>query len=190
MKYFILWAGAMYPGERTRRLEGGDWGGLRAGSFIEGRPISSPIALPIEVELVADDRGDAQMPSIFVVPALVLHKDVANLLSEAGVENIQYFSASLVDPNTAAQFSDYLLGNVLGVVDAIDMEKSEAAEDSPPGIAMQFETMIIDPAKCKGQLLFRLMHRQNLIVIAESVADKLRGSKLPFIHMVEPEDFA
>lgn len=189
MKYFILWAGAMYPGERTRRLEGGDWGNLKAGAFIDGRPVTG-VKTPIEIELVPDDKGDAQLPPIFVVPALVVRKDVSELLTQVGVDNIQYFPAELLDKKTGTRIDDYLVGNIVGIVDAIDMEKSVIDEDSPPRIAMRFETMVIDPVKCKGNLLFRLMHRQNLIVIAQPVAEKFRENKLPFIHIVEPEDFA
>ena len=190
MNYFILWAGALYPGERTRRLEGDDWAGLEAGAFIDGVKIERAITQPIDIDLIEDDKGDAVLPPLFVVPALVLRKDVAQALQECGVDNIDYYPAVLHDRRRKKHWNDYMVGNVLGLMDVIDMRRSVLDPGSPPEVAMIFETMVIDEKKCRGQKLFRLMHRQNLVVISQEVADHLRSKSFPFLHIVSPEDFA
>lgn len=190
MSYFILWAGAKYPGERTRRLEGGDWGGLEAGAFIDGASIAAPVPNPIEIDLVPDEKGTAEMPPLWVVPALVVRKDVAEALQAIGVDNVQYYPAVLHDRARNQRWDDYLVGNVIGLMDVIDMKKSVLDPDSPPEIAMLFETMVLDEKKCRGAMMFRLMHRQNLIVISDRVANQLRSKNYRFLHIVPPEDFA
>lgn len=190
MDYFILWAGARYPGEQTRRLEGGAWGGLKAGTFTQGQPIQSALTPPIEIDLVEDPDGEEQMPPLWVVPALVVRQELAQALREAGVDNIEYFPAALIDRQTGARHLDYAVGNIVGVVDAIDMQKSVLAPNSPPAIAMRFKKMVLDEQKCRGLLLFRLMHRQSLVIVAGTLADHLRKKNFPYLHLIPPEKFA
>ena len=88
MTYYVLWSGALYPGEDTRRLEGGAWGGLEAGAFLDGTKLLREPIVPIEIDVFPEDQGE--MPPVFVVPALVVRKDFAQLLQEAGVDNSDY----------------------------------------------------------------------------------------------------
>lgn len=173
MSLWILWGGALYPGERTRRLEHGTWGGLDAGDFTDGRRLA--VTGPIEIELVADDKGTAVMPPLFTVPALVVHRDVAEVLREAGVDNIDFYPAVLFDGTRA--YDEYLLCNVIGLVDAVDKRRSKTR-------------MVLDEKKTGGLGLFRLKQRPSLVVIDERVRMRLAARAFPYLHIVRPEDFA
>jgi hypothetical protein len=187
MAYYVLWSGAMYPGEETRRLEGGDWGRLEAGSFISGSRLAADPVSPIEIDLVEDS---GEMPPLFVVPALVTRKDLAETLVAAGVDNIDFYPTQLRDPATQDVWDDYMVGNVVGIMDVIDWAKSEVDPDSPPGIAMRFETMVIDEEKCRGQKLFRLAQRPSRILVSEEVRAAVVAKGFKYVHFIPPEDFA
>src|SRR5262249_23307789 len=95
MAYYIMWAGAQTPGERTRRLEGGRWGGLEAGAFEDGIKLKPAPTVPIEIDTFEKDTGD--MPPVFVVPSLVVRKDFAQALKDSGVTNVDYYPAVIHD---------------------------------------------------------------------------------------------
>lgn len=196
MPYYFLWTGDpepiehgpgdFYPGEPTLRLEGGSWGGVDVGDFTNGVKLVSEPALPIAIETF----GKGLLPPAFVVPALVVRKDFAEALRAVGVDNIDYYPAVLHDPGSAKQWDNYLVGNVLGLMDVIDMNKSVVEPDSPPGTAMLFETMVVDEGKCRGEKLFRLAQKPSRILVSEEVRDYILGRGFRHVTFIPPEDFA
>lgn len=188
MSYYILWSPQLLPGDATRDIDGGNWGGLDAGDFIEGRKLVPGPSIPIHINIFEDDVGD--MPPVFVVPALVVRRDFAEALSEIGVDNIDFYPAVLHDRKRDQQWDDYFVGNVIGMVDAIDTAKSVLDPDSPPAVAKLFETMAIDESKSRDLRLFRLMHKPSSIVVSQEVRDHLMARRFRYVQMISPESFA
>lgn len=63
---------------------------------------------------MGDEQGTAVMPPAFVVPALVVRHDVVDALQDAWVDNIDYYSAVLVDRLRDGRFDGYFVANVIG----------------------------------------------------------------------------
>ena len=55
---------------------------------------------------------------------------------------------------------------------------------------MSFDSLAIDEAKAKGQLMFRLAESLSTILVHESVKKALEHAQIPLIEFYEPEHFA
>jgi hypothetical protein len=160
---------------------------LKAGAFNRGQKITIDIPQPLHWNLKSED---GEMPVYFSAPALVMRKDFADALKECGVDNIDYYNIVLHDTRTGGTWDSYVVANVIGDVDAIDMTKSEIDPASPPTIAVLFDKIVIDEAKCRGFKLFRPKHKHSALLASKEVKDYLEAKKFKFVAFVEPEEFA
>ena len=67
--------------------------------------------------------------------------ELFSALKECGVENIQTWPAKITN-NKSGETLDYVLGNILSVVDIIDNEASEIAPNSPLRTAILYKKMV------------------------------------------------
>lgn len=110
----------------------------------------------------------------------VMRDDLIRVLTSAGVDNIQYFAAILVDPESGKEHTNYKAFNIVGLVAAADMENSElmATSDSTIG-DVDFHALVIDESKCRGLLLFRLAENISAIVVHEKIKSAIEASGIP-----------
>jgi len=188
MSYYVMWCAEKGRKEKIRRLEGGNWGGVKAGEFMDGAVLARPPKSPIDIDTYGEDTAD--VPKVFVVPSLVVHKDAAQALTEAGVDNIDYYPAILHDRKLGTQWNDYFVGNVIGALDVIDKKNSVIDPESPPEIAMLFDKMVIDEDKCRGAKIFRLADRLGILLVSQELRDRLVERDFKYLRFVLPEDFA
>ena len=128
------------------------------------------------------DKGD--MPEFFKVPTLVMRPDFAKALTDYGLDNIQMFPAVLKDPHTGEVF-DYLLGNILTVIDVIDQQKSERH-----GKTGLYNKIVIDQSLAGKCPLFRPMHKSSSIMVTEELKNHLETySQFSNTYYVTPEKY-
>lgn len=121
----------------------------------------------------------------------VMRDDLVNVLTSAGVDNIQYFDAVLYDPESKKQYNNYKAFNIVGLVAAADMRQSELMGTSESTIGdIDFHALAIDESKCSGLLLFRLAEKVSAIVVHEKIKIAIDAAGLPGFVFYGPGEWS
>ena len=116
-------------------------------------------------------------------------KLLSSLQTGAGVDNIDYFPVTLRDQKNGELDTEYLLANVLGLVDCVDMQKSKV-EHWESGMGFDFLSMAIDPAKARGFKLFRLKDDPTKVIIDEELKQHFEATDmLVGVTLIQTEDY-
>jgi hypothetical protein len=110
-----------------------------------------------------------------------MRDDVAAALAEAGVDNIQYAPAVLVDPRDGRRHEDYRAYNIVGTVSAAD---AAASEVMIPADALLAKTtylgLVLDESRIPaGLLIFRLAESLNAVVVHDRVRHAIEARGIP-----------
>lgn len=152
-------------------------------SFNMGRYIDQPLNEPLRFKMYPD--WGSQPMLLWGSEITLMHKDLVATLQAAGVDNLQTFPAVLENPYTNEDLLDYLAINILGLVAAADLEKSDiTAFSNPPRIDSITFSPKIDPAKANGALMFRMAESVMRIMVHEKIKIALE-EKFPTLYFIE-----
>lgn len=139
-------------------------------SMIEGRlyemdPGEEPFAFSFE---------DWQEPPLldYISAQCLMSRALVATLEEAGVDNLQIFDAPLTDREKDEINNAYCVVNVIGLVEAADMDSSESL---PLGSGEVFTKLVVDKEKAQGLLMFRLAESQTDLIVHERVANVIKA---------------
>ncbi|WDE14160.1 Imm43 family immunity protein [Thalassomonas haliotis] len=140
--------------------------------WLEGMKLAS---VP-EQMFVTIENSPAALPDYFdVADAPVVSGDFINALSSAGADNFEAYPV-LVEINGQA-LSGFFALNIIGRVSALDQEKSDyvldTSEDPEDLIIMRMKSMALKSEFIQSFHLFRLDEYQDVIIISESVKNKI-----------------
>lgn len=127
-----------------------------------------------------DERN---MPDFFDTTVPVMSKRMLVAMRSLGVDNIDAYPVIIQDKESGETWKDYFAVNVVGLLDAIDLDKSVRAND------YDFHSTVIDEKKAMGQLCFRLLVGPEMIIIHESVAKPLMEMGLKGVLIIKTEDY-
>jgi hypothetical protein len=104
------------------------------------------------------------------------------VLTDSGVDNIDYFPARLEHPESGRRRDDYFLVNILGLVKAVDVSKSTITpgRGNLPGKLKQFT---VDERLAGGLALFRLAESPRLIVIEGAIKTAVDAANLSGVYV-------
>lgn len=120
----------------------------------------------------------------------LFHKDLVAALRECGVDNIETHKVQIVDRKTGNVCEDYLAINLVGLVKAVDMNKSKAAVHTDDGlIDTDFDSVAINEKAAKGSKMFRLAESVNAIVVHRSVKEYLEAKGGFELTFTEPKNW-
>jgi len=160
---------------------------IRTLSWVTGAPLREqlPPTLVFEVE---GGKGFA-WPD-FVRPAAnipLVSPRMRQALGQAGASNVDYHPAELVEVTSGAR-RPYAAGNVLGLVSAMDRERStfEPFEEGSP-LVSSIERLVLDEARCAAARIFRLAEFDLLVVVDDAVARALAG--VTGVALMAPEEW-
>lgn len=145
-----------------------------------------PVPEPLEVLL----DGDGILMPMFNRGILLFSDDLVRAMREAGVDNIDCYDAVTVDPIGNKRYTNYKAVNIIGLVAAADLSKSQYT--APSGRALidtDFDSLAIDESRSHGMLLFRLAECVSAIVIHSSVREHIERKGIPHLNFVEPESW-
>jgi hypothetical protein len=142
-------------------------------SFFTGKVIASPLPEPLVFRV--DHPPDVAPPHFLGDRIPVCSRLLLGVLEAAGVGNIQSIPAVLENPDVGARWTDYVAINVLGLRAAARLDQStfdtlvggDAQSGVPPLLA--FHEIVLDAAKVKGCLMFRLAESPSTLLIHDSV---------------------
>jgi hypothetical protein len=149
-------------------------------SWMLGRAVvESAVPQPLQYTL-DPDYGGTPKALYSAEDNPVMRDDVRQVLDGIGVDNIQYFAAVLTDPESGKRYTNYKAFNIIGLVRAADMKRSKlmGTSNSFPG-NVDFDALVIDEAKARGLLLFRLAEKVSAIVVHEKVKAAIEGAGIP-----------
>ena len=112
-------------------------------SFWRGAPIETPAAEPLEFTLKPLSPQWDHGPSFSAyyprkVP--LFRDDLIKALRDIGINNFDAYDATVYDPDNGQYYQNYKAVNILGLVAAADMDKSDAlVHDSIPLIDVAFD---------------------------------------------------
>ncbi len=168
---------------------------FRAGnvrSWRGGRKIDLERAnLPVPIAIDFDPLRGYQGPPLELVdvgiPLMTVR--LATSLQEAGVDNVEFFPAVLTNTTTGQRF-DYQAFNVVGVVAAADLGKSEwTSDDGVPVADVSFESLVLDESKAGGLKMFRLAENINALLVHEAVRDHILKRGIDTLKFVPPDEW-
>ena len=113
----------------------------------------------------ASDHGPFIPPFFNVNPPLFVDRMITVMIDE-GASNIEAVSVDLHDPDNGAVHTNYSAVNLLGLIHAADLSKSiYTAHPGGAKIDVDFNRLVIDPDKARGELIFRLAESVNVILV-------------------------
>ena len=148
--------------------------------FLNGRIIPDDLIKPplaFEVDYPSGHQPEHMLgDSIPIVSNTLLE-----VLKNAGVDNLQIFPALLINPTTKEQWDNYFAFNVIGMLDAANMDQSKFDEimegdDHVPAL-VDFEDIVLDRSKTYDLRMFRIIQSPEIIFVRENVIAALSANR-------------
>ena len=119
----------------------------------------------------------------------IMSERLFHAIESAGVSNVEWFDALLVNTATQQTYS-YKAYNVVGLVAAADLGKSEwESADSKLVGDVSFEVLALDDSKTKGAPFFRLAENVNALLMHVRVRDAIERAGITTVRFLAPEDW-
>jgi hypothetical protein len=145
---------------------------------------------PNPIKLEWDPETDGIKKAMYDATVPLIRKNVLQALVMLGVDNIDSYPVEIRHTGTNVVDKDYVAFNVLGAVMAADLSRSRYSDPSGSGrVDMDFDGLVIDPAKAQDLLFFRLAECVSGLVVHESVADGLKSVGGFGLELVPPEEW-
>ena len=158
--------------------------------WIKGNVMAPPTSddQPLQLDLSLES---GRFKSAIIDGFLTLyHYRLCEVLSEFGVDNIQVFPVILRDQETGETFENYRLVNIVGLLDCVDMDKSDI-KYWPSGRGFDFESMVIDDKKVQGFPIFRLKDDPTKVIINEDLKQYIESKKMTAgVKIIQTEDYS
>ncbi len=163
--------------------------GVQFGAFDSGVKIDVPVPQPIVFELDPMVKGD--MPIFFNNPYPIMHEDFITTLIDFGINNIDCYDVMIHDKDTGEKWENYKIVNIIGVVSAANMDKSEYDDTQSQLISVLFDRLVIDSNKTYGLNIFRLAQKLSVILVSESLKNYIESfERYDHVVFIKPEEFA
>jgi hypothetical protein len=161
----------------------GNW---MLGRFVNERTVPQPLKYILDPDYGGNPKA---MYASKANP--VMRDDLIQVLTSSGVNNIQYFDAILVDPESGTEYTNYKAFNIVGLVSAVDMKNSELMGTSESTIGdLDFHSLVIDEMRTSGLMLFRLAENISAIIVHENVKTAIEKSGIPGFVFYGPGEWS
>lgn len=148
--------------------------------FIYGRAMTSAVPEPLVFEVDFPSR-DA-LPHFIGDTLPLFSTRLVDTFRSAGVENFQVFPAVLRNPALGADWDGYWVFNVIGLVAAADLDRSNAdtlMAGGPKGAPalLAFHELVLDHQKTRNVAMFRLAESPDMLLIHDRVLTHIRNHR-------------
>jgi hypothetical protein len=157
------------------------------GLSLESDEKNFPIPINIDFEPFRGYVGPPRELVDVCIP--IMSKRLADTLLEAGVDNVEFFPATLKNTITGQTY-EYRAFKIVGLVAAADLSKSEWTSYDGKSVAdVGFENLVLDKSKTRGLLIFRLAENINALMVHERVRKHIIANGIDTLTFVKPEDW-
>ncbi len=155
--------------------------------WIQGKKLL-PRQNPVPLMLHGASGDTEQLADIGSGLFTVCSTRLRSVLTDSGVDNIDYFPVRLEHSESGRRRDDYLLVNILGLVKAVDVANSTIipGRGNLPGKLRQFT---IDERLAGNLPLFRLAESPRLIVIEGAIKAAIEAANLNGIYVQATQDW-
>ena len=179
MKYYIIKQDPRISDQATTI----DSGGLDPLDLLDGKVLPDPGELNIQLSPRSGNHRGCIIGG--VVP--LFHKRFIAELNKCKVDNIQYFPVHMHGPSGVIEKA-FSLANIVGLVDAVDVENSKVKPRAHGGIGTLY-SFTIDAKKAQGLRIFRILHAPSLIIIDETLYKELLEYNPPGVLMYPTQEY-
>ena len=186
MSHFVMESDSSLSSSRI--LEAPSW---PKGAWNQGVRIDSPP--PGSLEYGLDPRCPGSLKHLFEEEVPVMSLDMARVLQDVGVDNIEYFEAVIHEPWSGCVLRNYEAFNIVGLVSGADMETSEFMVEPPQDAPMDvdFEKLILDESRIPSDLLvFRLAAAGSPIVAHAKVRQAIEAAGIDGIRFFQDGEWS
>lgn len=153
--------------------------------WMGGKTFTKPPNVPVVVR-IKEGYEHSDPPAFKNVPQ-VMTVEFLDALRSAGVDNIDVYDAILESADGNVRLSGYKAYNIVGVVSAADLGKTEFSPGNPSRqIDASIRSLAVDETKTKGLLLFRLAESVDTILIHNSIKAALETRKFIGVSFTPP----
>ena len=162
----------------------------KTGSLIK-KERKNNVPNPVELDFDAYSGYDGLPTEIEDLGVPVMSKRLCDVLLNAGVDNLELFPTKLKNKQTGQVF-DYYVYNVLGLVAAMDLQKSsyETYKGEEPFADATIHELAIDESKVNDLLLFRLSENVSTIIVHASLKKAIEEAGITTVNFIKPENYS
>lgn len=122
---------------------------------------------------------------------IVVSEKLKNALDENQIDNIDYYPATVVLPKEDSTQSGYYAANIKGLVDAIDLDKSEyrAIERKGRTAIVRMEKLVLKDVEASHSSIYRLKMFRSPIIVEGKLCSYLSENSFSGIKLVDPEEW-
>lgn len=159
----------------------------------DGKPVDPEEYDLSNLEFICESSPSGRMTDYAVsdMGCSVISSRFKELLDEAGIDNIQYFEASLVEKDGEPAAAGYYAANIIGLADCIDREKSEMRTRTLRGrehpVIFRISKLSLKDDTAIEEQLFRVKDFTRLILVDKTLKEKIAESSLRGIKLILPE---
>ena len=133
-----------------------------------------PLPEPIKCKL-HPERGD-KLRDVYLIDLPLFSDKFVEILTNAGIDNLQLFSAEIIDKQGVSHYN-YKAVNIVGAVSCANLKASEYLPESEPPL-MCFNKLVIDVSRVRDQKLFRLAEDTSQIILSQEIKEKIEQAGL------------
>lgn len=183
-KHYLLISDPPWAGPIQKRIKGKRFN-LSRGRRVE---FEDNYEFILEVDKLADDASK--------FPPLDFHRHqgqpifslrLRQLLTQLGVDNIQYIPAKVVYEPTGKEL-DYQLANVLGAIKALNIDAADCTV-SAKGTVIDFKKMVLREDSLQSIEFARIFEELSVIVISRKIANALIDAEISGIKVMRPSEW-
>lgn len=122
----------------------------------------------------------------------VVSKRLKNLLFENGVDNIEYFPATVITQKGNKPINGYYAANIVGIINCIDTEKSEFEGDIEDGVVVGidwFDKLVLKTTGVDFGRIFRPHLFRRLIIIDELIVKIFNAANISGVKCIQPANW-
>jgi hypothetical protein len=155
--------------------------------WFAGQKFSKPPEVPVKVRII-EDNEDGKLLA-YHNPVCLMSNALADVVSKAGVDNIDFYDAVIVDATGKVRQQGYKVFNLIGKIRAADLQKTEFMTNNESRLVdASIEKLALDEKKARGALMFRLAEAVGTVVVHASVARAIDAANFEGVELQEIDD--
>lgn len=141
------------------------------------------------------ERNDARFvyPEYTPHPIPLMSRRLVDALRAGGVDNLQAYETRLhkIAGKSPVAVDHYLAVNIVGCIEAADNTRSESNPEVDDAlVSVDFFSLVIDTAKARGALMFRLADNGSAVMVHEQVKARVESAGITTLSWLGPGEWA
>ncbi|WP_020405067.1 imm11 family protein [Hahella ganghwensis] len=178
--------------ERSPNISGSDNCTCYEPIWQRGKPINQNNYDLSRLEFICENLPLGKMTDFAVtdVGCPIVSSALKNVLDQLGVDNIDYYPATVIEKPGAEPLQGFFACNILGMVNCIDFDASDLVVEIEEGEVVdiyEVETLVLN-SKNYG-LIYRVYFYERVIALEDPLASSLASQGFSGLKIMAPENW-